>query len=163
MSKFGALGRGIYALIALITRLSYKVFVNVAFIVSLGISVYTVGDYTRAFVKDKPAGKRIKVLLKMGLCPVNFYQSASKNGSDRSETFDLTAAHRGRDVCRQSMQLANKAAIDDAASVGCNARNVSEQQRVQRPCCTIAAAPNTKQSLFVLCPLRVCVEYHCVV
>jgi hypothetical protein len=53
MSKFGALGRGIAALTALLTKLSYKFLINVAFMFSLGISVYTVADYTRIFLKDK--------------------------------------------------------------------------------------------------------------
>jgi hypothetical protein len=57
MSKFGALGRGIAALTALLTKLSYKFLINVAFIFSLGISVYTVADYTRIFLKDKKPSK----------------------------------------------------------------------------------------------------------
>jgi uncharacterized membrane protein len=57
MSKFGALGRGIAALTALLTKLSYKFLINVAFIFSLGISVYTVADYTRILLKDKKPSK----------------------------------------------------------------------------------------------------------
>jgi uncharacterized membrane protein len=72
MSKFGALGRGIAALTALLTKLSYKFLINVAFIFSLGISVYTVADYTRIFLKDK---KPSKFLTKKSAIKVfNYYQ-----------------------------------------------------------------------------------------
>lgn len=57
MSKLGAVGRGIYALISLVVRLSYKLLMNVALVFSFGVAVYTVGDYTRQIIKDKKEGK----------------------------------------------------------------------------------------------------------
>jgi uncharacterized membrane protein len=76
MSKFGALGRGIAALTALLTKLSYKFLINVAFIFSLGISVYTVADYTRIFLKDK---KPSKFLTKKSAIKVFNYFQKIKN------------------------------------------------------------------------------------
>lgn len=57
MSKLGAVGRGIYALISLVVRLTYKLLLNVALVFSIGVAVYTVGDYTRQFLKDKKEGE----------------------------------------------------------------------------------------------------------
>jgi hypothetical protein len=53
MSKLGAVGRGIGWLISFITRTSYHFFHYLALGLSIGFAVYTVGEYTRAAMKDK--------------------------------------------------------------------------------------------------------------
>uniref|UniRef100_A0A1I7RN95 Reticulon-like protein n=1 Tax=Bursaphelenchus xylophilus TaxID=6326 RepID=A0A1I7RN95_BURXY len=54
MSKVGLLFRAIGSLISLITRITFNLVHYVGLLGSLGVTVYTVGEYTHNFIKDKP-------------------------------------------------------------------------------------------------------------
>jgi len=53
MSKLGAIGRAIYYLISLVVRLALSVLQYVALMLSIAITIYTIGDYTRQAIRDK--------------------------------------------------------------------------------------------------------------
>lgn len=57
MSKVGLLGRAIGSLISLVTRIVFWFIQNTSLAVSLALTVYTLGEYTNRFIKDKPKGK----------------------------------------------------------------------------------------------------------
>jgi uncharacterized membrane protein len=56
MSKMGLLGRAVGSLISLVTRLVFWIVQSTSLVVSLGLTVYTVGEYTNKVVKENPKG-----------------------------------------------------------------------------------------------------------
>ncbi|CAD5224163.1 unnamed protein product [Bursaphelenchus okinawaensis] len=54
MSKVGLLFRAIGSLISLITRITFNIVHYASRLGSLGVTVYTVGEYSHSFIKDKP-------------------------------------------------------------------------------------------------------------
>jgi hypothetical protein len=56
MSKLGLLGRAIGSLISLVTRIVFWVVQNTSLAVSLALTTYTIGEYTKKFIQDKPKG-----------------------------------------------------------------------------------------------------------
>jgi hypothetical protein len=54
MSKVGLLGRAIGSLISLVTRTVLWVVQHTSLAASLGLTVYTIGEYTHKFIQDKP-------------------------------------------------------------------------------------------------------------
>jgi len=54
MSKLGILGRAVGSLISLVTRIVVWFIQNTSLAISLGLTVYTVGEMTNKFIKDKP-------------------------------------------------------------------------------------------------------------
>jgi hypothetical protein len=63
MSKFGLLGRAVGSLISLITRVVFWFVQNTSLAVSLGLTTYTIGEYTHRFIKDKPQGEFFSFLI----------------------------------------------------------------------------------------------------
>jgi len=59
MSKLGLLGRAIGSLISLVTRIVFWFVQNTSLAVSLSLTVYTLGEYTHRFIKDKPQVQEI--------------------------------------------------------------------------------------------------------
>lgn len=57
MSKLGAVGRAIGALFSFLTNLVVNVLQYIALTISVGVAVYTVGDYTRQAISDKKLSK----------------------------------------------------------------------------------------------------------
>lgn len=67
MSKTGAVGRAIGSLLSFFTRLTISILQYVALFVSIGVTIYTIGDYTKRVVHDKKAGKVLHNNKKLGL------------------------------------------------------------------------------------------------
>jgi hypothetical protein len=59
MSKSGALGRAFGSLLSFVTRTTVCILQYAALLVSVGVAVYTIGDYTRRAVHDKKTGTPI--------------------------------------------------------------------------------------------------------
>jgi hypothetical protein len=53
MSKLGAIGRHFTSLLSFLLRITLKLLWNVALVVSVGITVYTIGDYTWRIIKER--------------------------------------------------------------------------------------------------------------
>jgi hypothetical protein len=56
MGKTGSAASGLYSLVAFFVQLAVSILQYVALFVSAGVTVYTVGDYTRQIIRDKKQG-----------------------------------------------------------------------------------------------------------
>ena len=65
MSKAGAIGRGLYALIAFLVNTTLRIGLNLSLVASVAMTIYAVGHFSNEALKQRKEGKNCDFLDRM--------------------------------------------------------------------------------------------------